>query len=78
MLNEPLCQHLAVELLKDILVLNVLEDNHALIESVLQLGLLGVLTGLLEQHRDVLGEQLGTLAALTCHLGDGVVVDELS
>ena len=41
-LNQSLGQHLAVELLEHILVLNVLEDNHHLVQSILQLGFLWV------------------------------------
>ena len=47
-----------------------------LVQGVFQFCLLGVLAGLLQQDRDVLGKQLGALAALTRHLGHGVVVDK--
>ena len=77
-LHQPLGEHLAVELLEHVLVLDVLEHHHHLVQCIFQLSLLRVLAGLLEQDVTVLGKKLWTFAALTRMLCDGIVVDELS
>ena len=77
-LDQTLGQHLAVELLEHVLVLDVLEDDHDLVERVLQFGLLGIFAGLFQQNITILGQQFGTLAVLVGLAGHTVGVDELA
>lgn len=47
-INQSFCQHFAVELLEYILVFDVFENDHDLVERVLELGFFRILAGFLQ------------------------------
>ena len=63
-LDQPLGQHFAVELLEHILVLDILEDNHDLVERVFQFSFFRIFARFLQENITILGQQFRGFAIL--------------